>query len=55
MSLHSTIATTTTHIPAGEPSLTELKAGQTLRILDLQGNQAVDRSEERRVGKECPV
>src|SRR6195952_5804619 len=31
-----------THIPAGEPSLTELKAGQTLRILDLEGNQAVD-------------
>ncbi|WP_044875278.1 urea amidolyase associated protein UAAP2 [Pseudomonas sp. LFM046] len=29
-------------IPAGEPSLTELKAGQTLRILDLEGNQAVD-------------
>ncbi|WP_259753286.1 urea amidolyase associated protein UAAP2 [Pseudomonas sp. GCEP-101] len=31
-----------TLIPAGEPSLTELKAGQTLRILDLEGNQAVD-------------
>lgn len=31
-----------THIPAGEPSLTELKAGQTLRLLDLEGNQAVD-------------
>jgi urea carboxylase-associated protein 1 len=28
--------------PAGEPWLTELKAGQTLRILDLEGNQAVD-------------
>jgi urea carboxylase-associated protein 1 len=32
----------TTHIAAGEPSLTELKAGQTLRLLDLEGNQAVD-------------
>jgi urea carboxylase-associated protein 1 len=31
-----------THIAAGEPSLTELKAGQTLRLLDLEGNQAVD-------------
>ena len=29
-------------IPAGEPWLTEVKAGQTLRILDLEGNQAVD-------------
>ncbi|SDH33543.1 urea amidolyase associated protein UAAP2 [Pseudomonas panipatensis] len=29
-------------IAAGEPSLSELKAGQTLRILDLEGNQAVD-------------
>ncbi len=28
--------------PAGEPWLTEIKAGQTLRILDLEGNQAVD-------------
>ena len=27
---------------AGEPWLYELKAGQTLRILDLEGNQAVD-------------
>lgn len=27
---------------AGEPWLHELKAGQTLRILDLEGNQAVD-------------
>jgi len=29
-------------IAAGEPFLTELKAGQTLRLLDLEGNQAVD-------------
>ena len=28
--------------PAGEPWLTELRAGQTLRIVDLMGNQAVD-------------
>lgn len=29
-------------IPAGEPWLHPLHAGQTLRILDLEGNQAVD-------------
>lgn len=29
-------------LAAGEPWLKELKAGQTLRILDLEGNQAVD-------------
>ena len=29
-------------IPAGEPWVQELKAGQTVRILDLEGNQAVD-------------
>ena len=29
-------------IPAGEPWLHEMKQGQTLRILDLMGNQAVD-------------
>ena len=29
-------------IPAGEPFLGDVKAGQTLRILDLEGNQAVD-------------
>ena len=29
-------------IPAGEPWLHELRQGQTLRILDLEGNQAVD-------------
>ncbi|HET8870735.1 MAG TPA: urea amidolyase associated protein UAAP2, partial [Aquabacterium sp.] len=28
--------------PAGEPWLTEIKAGQVLRIVDLEGNQAVD-------------
>lgn len=39
---HPEAAVSRTLIPAGEPSLTELKAGQTLRILDLEGNQAVD-------------
>ena len=29
-------------IPAGEPYLFEVRAGQTLRRLDLEGNQAVD-------------
>ena len=29
-------------IPAGEPYLFEVKAGQTLRLLDLEGNQAID-------------
>ena len=29
-------------IPAGEPYLFEVKASQTLRLLDLEGNQAVD-------------
>jgi len=29
-------------VPAGEPWLHELKKGQVLRILDLEGNQAVD-------------
>ena len=29
-------------IPAGEPYLFEVKAGQTLRLLDLEGNQAAD-------------
>lgn len=29
-------------IPAGEPWLFEIKKGQTLRLLDLEGNQAVD-------------
>jgi len=29
-------------IPAGEPWLHEVRMGQTLRILDLKGNQAVD-------------
>lgn len=28
--------------PAGEPWFTAIKAGQTLRIVDLEGNQAVD-------------
>jgi uncharacterized protein len=29
-------------IPAGEPYLFEVKAGQTFRLLDSEGNQAVD-------------
>ena len=29
-------------VPAGEPWLYEVKRGQTLRIVDLMGNQAVD-------------
>lgn len=29
-------------IPAGEPWVGEVKAGQTVRLLDLEGNQAVD-------------
>jgi urea carboxylase-associated protein 1 len=29
-------------LPAGEPWLHELKRGQTMRIVDLEGNQAVD-------------
>ncbi|TLX58609.1 urea carboxylase [Stutzerimonas nosocomialis] len=29
-------------IPAGEPYLRDIKAGQTIRIHDLEGNQAVD-------------
>ena len=29
-------------IPAGEPFLCEVKAGQSVRLLDLEGNQAVD-------------
>ena len=32
----------TTVVPAGEPWLHPLKAGQPLRILDLEGNQAID-------------
>lgn len=29
-------------IPAGEPYLCELRQGQTVRLLDLEGNQAID-------------
>ena len=50
MSLHATLthsekhpeAAYRAHIGAGEPFMTEVKAGQTLRLLDLEGNQAVD-------------
>ena len=40
--LHPESAIYRATVPAGEPWLTEVKAGQTLRILDLEGNQAVD-------------
>ena len=30
------------HVPAGEPFVHEVKQGQTIRIVDLEGNQAVD-------------
>lgn len=39
---HSEAALRRDVIAAGEPYLTEVKAGQTVRILDLEGNQAVD-------------
>lgn len=39
---HSEAAVYTAVIAAGEPFMTEVKAGQTLRLLDLEGNQAVD-------------
>ncbi len=35
-------ASTSTTIPAGEPWLGLIKAGQVMRIVDLEGNQAVD-------------
>lgn len=41
-SLHPETAAFRHVIPAGEPYLFEVKAGQTLRLLDLEGNQAVD-------------
>lgn len=41
-SLDPKLATYTHRQPAGEPWLTEIKAGQTVRIVDLEGNQAVD-------------
>ena len=40
--LHPEAASFRHVIPAGEPYLFEVKAGQTLRLLDLEGNQAVD-------------
>jgi urea carboxylase-associated protein 1 len=39
---HAETATFRHVIPAGEPYLFDVKAGQTLRLLDLEGNQAVD-------------
>ena len=35
-------ASTSTTIPAGEPWMGLIKAGQVMRIVDLEGNQAVD-------------
>ncbi|WP_010484357.1 urea amidolyase associated protein UAAP2 [Pseudomonas sp. S9] len=39
---HPEAAVFRARIGAGEPFMTEVKAGQTLRLLDLEGNQAVD-------------
>ncbi|MGE8496350.1 MAG: urea amidolyase associated protein UAAP2 [Pseudomonas sp.] len=39
---HPEAAVYRANIAAGEPFMTEIKAGQTLRLLDLEGNQAVD-------------
>jgi urea carboxylase-associated protein 1 len=41
-SKHPEAALYSATIPAGEPWLKEVKAGQTVRILDVEGNQAVD-------------
>ena len=41
-SLEAGSACTSTIIPAGEPWLGLIKAGQVMRIVDLEGNQAVD-------------
>ncbi|MEN0106356.1 MAG: urea amidolyase associated protein UAAP2 [Pseudomonas sp.] len=41
-SKHAETAVYRATIAAGEPFLHEVKAGQTLRLLDLEGNQAVD-------------
>lgn len=40
--LDSTTATHRTTVPAGEYHISVVKRGQTLRILDLEGNQAAD-------------
>jgi urea carboxylase-associated protein 1 len=40
--LHPETAVYRALIAAGEPFLCEVKAGQTVRLLDLEGNQAVD-------------
>lgn len=39
---HAATAPYRHEIPAGEPFLCEVKAGQTVRLLDLEGNQVVD-------------
>src|SRR3990167_8109487 len=39
---HAETAVSRSTIAAGEPFLKEVKSGQTLRLLDLEGNQAVD-------------
>src|SRR3546814_20172777 len=41
-SLHPETASFRHLIPAGEPYLFEVKAGQKLRLLDVEGTQAID-------------
>ena len=41
-SLEAGSASTSSTIPAGEPWLGLIKVGQVMRIVDLEGNQAVD-------------
>lgn len=40
--LHAERAVLNHKLPSGEPYLLQIKQGQTLRIVDLEGNQAVD-------------
>src|SRR3546814_15936509 len=42
-SLHPETANFSHLIPAGEPYLFEVKAGKTLRLLDVEGNKAIDK------------
>lgn len=41
-SLDPAAAAFSAKVPAGEPFVREIRRGQTLRIVDLEGNQAVD-------------
>ena len=36
------VAAFSAHVPAGEPFVREVRRGETVRIVDLEGNQAVD-------------